>query len=78
MSLVHVLQRHSNTIALLRGFKFDGQEAWEEGNVYDPKSGKGYDRTMKIDDKGNLAVRGFIGISLIGRTEIWQRAPKSP
>jgi len=51
-------------------------EAWEEGEIYDPKSGKDYGCAMKIDDKGNLAVRGFIGISLIGRTKIWQQAPK--
>lgn len=61
---------------LLRGFRFDGQDSWIDGKIYDPRNGKDYSCTMKIDEHGDLAVRGFVGISLIGRTETWRRADK--
>jgi uncharacterized protein (DUF2147 family) len=40
----------------------------------DPKSGKTYKCSMDFDGKDTLKVRGFIGISLIGRTQTWKRA----
>lgn len=61
---------------LLRGFRFDGKDTWIDGKIYDPRNGKDYSCTMRIDEHGDLAVRGFVGISLIGRTETWQRAEK--
>ncbi|HET9885438.1 MAG TPA: DUF2147 domain-containing protein [Candidatus Binatia bacterium] len=40
----------------------------------DPENGKIYRAKMKLEDSGNaLHVRGFIGISLLGRTQIWVR-----
>ena len=42
-----------------------------KGTIYDPKNGKTYDCKVTRDEKGNLNVRGFIGISLIGRTTYW-------
>lgn len=59
-------------LEILQNFKFnDG--VWENGTIYDPKSGKTY--SCKISQEGNdkLNVRGFIGISLIGRTDTWTR-----
>lgn len=48
----------------------------EGGQLYDPESGKTYSGTMTLDgDK--LKLRGYIGISLFGRTEIWTRAPNN-
>ena len=45
---------------------------YTDGEVYDPDSGKTYSCKMNLkDDK--LSVRGFIGISLLGRTEIFER-----
>ena len=49
----------------------DGE--YEDGKIYDPESGKTYSCIMKIKDDGTLSVRGYIGISLIGRTDVWQR-----
>lgn len=65
-------------LQLLRGFRFDGKNTWEDGRIYDPKSGKDYDCTIKLDDNGDLSVHGFIGIALLGRTETWVRASKTP
>lgn len=56
----------------LRGFEYTGN-AWEEGKVYDPENGKEYSSKMTLKGGNTLEVRGFIGISLIGRTDTWVR-----
>ncbi|HRD38348.1 MAG TPA: DUF2147 domain-containing protein [Bacteroidia bacterium] len=53
----------------IRDFVFDGKDTWAKGYIYDPNNGKTYDCKITRDEKGNLNVRGYIGISLIGRTE---------
>ena len=55
------------------GFVYKGKNVWEEGKIYDPKNGNTYDCTMKLKDKNTLEVRGYIGVSLIGRTDVWTR-----
>jgi sterol desaturase/sphingolipid hydroxylase (fatty acid hydroxylase superfamily) len=59
-------------LVILTGFKFDTDE-WTDGDAYDPEKGKTYSCTLTLKDKNTLKVRGYIGISLIGRTEIWTR-----
>ena len=65
-------------MTILWGLKKDG-DAWAGGEILDPKNGKIYrcKMTLSEDDK-SLNVRGFIGISLIGRTQTWLREPTSP
>lgn len=59
-------------LEILKGFKFDGDDVYEEGSIYDPKNGKTYKCKMTLD--GNkLKIRGYIGISLLGRSEVWTR-----
>ena len=59
-------------LELLKGFTFDGDDEYEDGTIYDPKNGKTYSCKMTI--KGNsLKIRGYIGISLFGRSEVWTR-----
>jgi uncharacterized protein (DUF2147 family) len=60
-------------LVMLTGFKFDGDEEWKGGDIYDPESGKTYSSYMYLKDKNTLKVRGYIGISLFGRTETWTR-----
>lgn len=62
-------------LKLLSDFRFDGKNEWEDGTIYDPKSGKTYSCYMVFTDgtKDKLKVRGYIGISLIGRTTYWTR-----
>jgi len=50
--------------------KVDENE-WDDGEILDPNNGEVYDCKMYIDDKGNLIVRGYIGWSLIGRSQTW-------
>lgn len=43
------------------------------GTIYDPRDEKGYDAKIWITDKGELKVRGYLGISLFGETHTWHR-----
>ena len=58
-------------LQILRGFDKDG-DAYANGTIYDPRNGKTYDCKMKYQGS-KLAIRGYIGISLLGRTTIWER-----
>jgi len=62
-------------LELLSGFVFDGDDEWEDGDIYDPKSGKTYSCYMVFTDdaKDKLKVRGYIGFSLLGKTTYWTR-----
>ena len=62
-------------LEMLRDFEYDEDNVWEDGDIYDPKNGKTYSCKMTLSPDGKtLDVRGYIGISLIGRTQIWTRA----
>ena len=58
---------------MLNSFVFnDGK--WVDGTIYDPENGKTY--SCKITwREGKLDVRGYMGISLIGRTDTWFKVP---
>jgi len=60
-------------MTIVKGIKLkDGH--YEGGEILDPENGKTYRCLMKLDSTGNeLEVRGFIGIALIGRSQIWTR-----
>jgi len=60
-------------LVILMGFKFDGDGEWEDGDIYDPESGKTYSCYLSLKNKSTLKVRGYIGISLFGRTEVWTK-----
>lgn len=61
-------------LVFMKDFVFEGDGLWEDGEIYDPKSGKTYDCYIKMESPDKLKVRGYIGISLIGRTSYWTRA----
>jgi uncharacterized protein (DUF2147 family) len=46
---------------------------WDNGKILDPHSGDVYDCKMYLDAKGNLVVRGYMGWSLIGRSQTWKK-----
>lgn len=48
-------------------------DGWEGGQIVDPKNGKIYSCLITLDGADRLKVRGYIGVSLLGRTQIWQR-----
>ena len=57
---------------IVEGLKLNGK-TWEEGTILDPKSGKTYSCYITFDDDNTLKVRGYIGFSLLGRTQKWIR-----
>jgi uncharacterized protein (DUF2147 family) len=60
-------------MTILWGLKKDG-DAWAGGEILDPRNGKTYRCKMTLSEDGKtLNVRGYIGISLIGRTQTWLR-----
>ena len=60
-------------LVILTNFKFDGDDEWDDGDIYDPESGKNYSCYIFLKDSNTLKVRGYVGISLFGRTEVWTR-----
>ncbi|MBV9128079.1 MAG: DUF2147 domain-containing protein [Verrucomicrobia bacterium] len=68
--------RHGDSLlgmVFMRGFTPAGNGRWENGTIYDPKTGKTYSCYMQLENKDTIRVRGFIGISALGRTQIWTR-----
>ena len=61
-------------MVFMTGFMEAGPGKWEHGTIYDPKSGNTYSCTMELEGSDKIKVRGFIAISLIGRTDVWTRA----
>jgi uncharacterized protein (DUF2147 family) len=59
--------------SMLKAFTYAGDKTWEEGTIYDPESGSTYSCTITMTDDNTLDVRGFIGVSLFGRTDVWKR-----
>jgi len=59
-------------LEILKNFVFEDAK-WQDGTIYDPKSGKTYSCKLTLKDANQLSIRGYIGVSLIGRTEVWKR-----
>jgi uncharacterized protein (DUF2147 family) len=60
-------------LKMLSGFEFKGKNSWEDGTIYDPESGSTYNCVISMEDKNTMNIRGFIGISAFGRTDVWKR-----
>ncbi|WEK18131.1 MAG: DUF2147 domain-containing protein [Candidatus Pedobacter colombiensis] len=60
-------------LEILKNFVYEDGK-WTGGTIYDPKSGKTYKSNIALKGNDELHLRGYIGISLIGRTEVWKRA----
>lgn len=59
-------------MVIINGLKKDGDE-YKGGTILDPTTGKTYKCNITLDGVDKLKLRGFIGISLLGRTQYWSR-----
>ncbi|MEM5341706.1 DUF2147 domain-containing protein [Paraburkholderia azotifigens] len=60
-------------MTIISEMKKDGDN-WDGGQILDPENGKLYKCKMHIEDGGQkLVVRGYIGVSLLGRSQTWVR-----
>ena len=59
-------------LGFLWGLKDEGDGEWSGGSILDPKTGKIYKAKITLKDN-KLYVRGYIGISMLGRTQVWVR-----
>ena len=69
-------ERHEQPVigmTILWNLRRDG-DVWDGGEILDPEEGKTYRCKLHPTTDGKLEVRGFIGISLLGRTQVWERA----
>ena len=60
-------------LEIMTGFVERGERKWGKGRIYDPENGKLYKAKFELKDADTLKVRGFIGISILGRNQIWTR-----
>jgi uncharacterized protein (DUF2147 family) len=60
-------------LEILHGFTFSGDGEWGGGTIYDPANGKTYKARIRLETADTLDVRGYVGITLFGRTTTWKR-----
>ncbi|MDP1623464.1 MAG: DUF2147 domain-containing protein [Bacteroidales bacterium] len=58
----------------MKDFSFDGKDEWSGGTIYDPKNGKTYKCYIQFDSPGKLKIRGYVGVSLLGRNTYWTKS----
>ncbi len=59
-------------LVILKDLEKDG-DTYEDGEIMDPKNGKTYSCYIELVEPNKLKVRGYIGFSLLGRTQYWYR-----
>jgi uncharacterized protein (DUF2147 family) len=63
-------------LVVLTDLAFKSGSKYEKGKIYDPKSGKTYSAQADLANSNLLKLRGFIGVSMIGKTSEWTRTVK--
>ena len=61
-------------LIVMKGISPHGPSKWDGGTAYDPKTGNTYSVSLEYDGGNTLKVRGYLPVSVIGRTEVWTRA----
>ena len=63
-------------VTVLKGLEYAGDNEWEDGSIYSPDNGKTYSARATLTDENTLEARGYLGISLLGRSQTWQRVDR--
>ncbi len=64
--------RHWCGIEVITGVKPAGANKWDDGDIYDPKTGETFSFEMK-HNSDTMKVRGYLGVKLLGKSETWTR-----
>lgn len=62
-------------VTILHGLEYEGDLTWGGGEIYDPGNGETYQLKAYLRGPDRLEVRGYIGFSLFGRSQIWTPVP---
>ena len=60
-------------LQILTGFQPANDALWQDGEIYNPDDGLTFSSNMKLSPEGTLKIRGYVGISLFGKTLEWVR-----
>lgn len=70
-------QRPVLGLKVLSNFEFNG-EYWVNGQIYSVRTGKSYKARMHLKSPNALAIRGYIGSPIFGKTVTWSRVEELP
>jgi uncharacterized protein (DUF2147 family) len=62
-------------LMILTGFRRAQENTWSAGRIYNPNDGRTFSSTMRLENDGSLSIRGYVGLSLFGKTVQWVRPP---
>ncbi|MCP4552453.1 MAG: DUF2147 domain-containing protein [Bacteroidetes bacterium] len=60
-------------LEIFTSFNFNGDDRWDNGKIYNPKSGKTYKCYIELRGIDKIKIRGFIGATILGKTTYWTR-----
>jgi uncharacterized protein (DUF2147 family) len=60
-------------LTILQGLRRTGERTWEDGQIYNPDDGTRYQALMSIEENGDLRVRAYLLLPMLGKTQIWTR-----
>jgi uncharacterized protein (DUF2147 family) len=60
-------------LTILNGFRRVKENTWSAGQIYNPGDGRAFSGTLSLEHDGTLKIRGYVGISLFGKTVQWVR-----
>ena len=64
-------------LPILWGLEKEQAGVWENGNIYKADDGYLYSADIEFQEDGTLKVRGYLGVSWLGKTQIWNRVSAS-
>lgn len=66
-------KRRTLGLKVLKDFVPNGKGYWDDGTIYDPENGTTYNCHITMKNKNTIKIRGYVGMSVFGRTDVWKR-----